>query len=101
MSKSDQPVNPASSDSAPSRDRPLPARVDRKRGAQIVSDLFFPVSPRTLEVWPVVWRRVNGRATCDTTDLLGVAQKKLDAAPAILGGRTPRGASIPHRPLED
>ena len=64
-----------------------PARVDRKRGAQIITDLYFPISPRTLETWPITWRYVNGRATCDTEELLALAKAKLSAAPPLMGGR--------------
>jgi hypothetical protein len=65
----------------------LPVRVDRKRGALIITDRFFPISHRTLETWPVTWRHVNGRATCDTNELLAVAQAKLEAAPPLRGGK--------------
>ena len=68
-------------------DSAIPTRVDRKRGAQLITDLFFPISHRTLETWPLVWRQVNGRATCETSDLLSLAQAKLDAAPPMMGGR--------------
>ena len=68
-------------------DRTRPARVDRKRGAQIITDLYFPISPRTLEAWPIIWRYVNGRATCDTEELLALAEAKLNAAPPLMGGR--------------
>ncbi len=68
-------------------DSPLPLRVDRRRGASIITERFFPVSYRTLETWPVTWRRVNGRCTCDTRELLAVAEEKLAAAPSLKGGR--------------
>ena len=72
---------------AKAADSTLPARVDRKRGALIITERYFPVSHRTLETWSITWRRVNGRATCDTYELLAVAQAKLDAAPPLLGGK--------------
>ena len=50
--------------------------------------LGFPVSPRTLEGWPVPTRLVNGKATFDTAELLAFARSKLDAAPTVQGGRT-------------
>ena len=65
----------------------LPVRVDRKRGATLVTERFFPISHRTLEKWPLTWRHVNGRATCETTELLAMAQARLDAAPPLLGGK--------------
>jgi len=61
----------------------LPRRVDRKTGAELVTLHFFPVTPRTLEIWPLAWRLVRGRAICDTAELFAVAQTKLDAAPAL------------------
>jgi hypothetical protein len=33
---------------------------------------------------------VNGKATMETAEVLGMAQAKLDAAPAIRGGRGPK-----------
>lgn len=65
----------------------LPARVDRRDGAALITKLHFPISPRTLERWPVTWRRINGRALTDTKDLLAEAQRRVDAAPAIRGGQ--------------
>ena len=64
----------------------LPRRVDRKTGAQIVTHLHFPVSPRTLERWPLKWRNVNGRALVETIELLAEAQRRVDEAPEIRGG---------------
>ena len=69
-----------------------PARVDRRAGAELVSKHFFPVSHRSLEVWPLTWRHVNGRALIETEELFAVAQAKLDAAPVIRGGRAQRDA---------
>lgn len=66
----------------------LPNRVDRKTGAAIVTRLHFPISPRTLERWPLSWRRINGRALVETTELLAEAQRRVDEAPAITGGRS-------------
>ena len=60
----------------------LPARIDRKRGATLITDRFFPISHR-----PLIWRHVNGKATCDTNELLAMAQARLDAAPPLLGGK--------------
>jgi hypothetical protein len=65
----------------------LPRYSDRRAGAEIVSRYFFPTSYRTLEEAPLLWRRVNGRAICETVELLAWAQAKLDAAPPIRGGR--------------
>ena len=65
----------------------LPRRMDRRLAARVLSDHFFPISPRTLERWPVTWRRINGRALCETSELLAEAQRRVDTAPAILGGQ--------------
>ena len=62
-----------------------PVRVGRRVAAEIVTDHFFPVSHRTLERWPLRWRRVNGRALVETADLLAEAQRRVDEAPQIMG----------------
>jgi hypothetical protein len=64
----------------------LPRNVDRRVGAELVTQFFFPVSARSLEVWPLVWRHVNGKAVVATADLFAHADAKLSAAPAIRGG---------------
>lgn len=64
----------------------LPIRVDRKLGAKIVTRLYFPISHRTLERWPLIWRRVNGRALVETEELLTEAQRRIDEAPALKSG---------------
>jgi hypothetical protein len=69
-------------------DRALPARVDRKVAAEIVTRLYFPISKRTLEAWPLTWRHLNGKAICETNELLAEAQSKLDAAVPYRGGRS-------------
>lgn len=65
----------------------LPKRVDRRAGAEILTRHFFPVSPRTIEAWPLMVRRVNGRALYETADLVAFARAKVTEAPAIRGGR--------------
>jgi hypothetical protein len=70
-----------------------PTRATRKAGAEWVSRLFFPVSHRTLEAWPLTWRRVNGKAVVETAELFAVAKAKLESAPAIRGGRGPAGSA--------
>ncbi len=66
---------------------PLPVRVDRRTAAALVTQLFFPVSHRTVEAWPLTIRRVNGKATVETAELFAFAEAKLDAAPPIKSGR--------------
>lgn len=66
-----------------------PARVDRRRGAEIITAEFFPISPRTLERWALPTRRVNGKALMETRDLLAMAAAQLEAAPVLATGRQP------------
>ena len=67
-----------------------PPRIPRKVASPfLLAALGFPVSPRTLESWPVATKLVNGKATFDTAELLAYARSKVDAAPVIQGGRTP------------
>ena len=47
----------------------LPVRVPRDVAAALLSQYFFKISPRTLERWPLAWRRLNGKAHCETKDL--------------------------------
>ena len=67
-----------------------PRFIDRRRGAQLVSERYFPTSHRTLETWPLAWRHVNGRALCELDELFAVAEAKLAAAAPIGGGRQAR-----------
>ena len=67
----------------------LPVRVPRDVAAKLVSQYFFQVSPRSMERWNLAWRRVNGRAHCETADAFAVAKSMLDAAPPVMGGRRP------------
>jgi hypothetical protein len=67
----------------------LPVRVPRDTAAKLVSQYFFQVSPRSMERWNLAWRRVNGRAHCETADAFAVAKSMLDAAPPVMGGRRP------------
>jgi hypothetical protein len=62
----------------------LPPRVDRRRGADIVTQHFFPVSARTLERWPLAVQHVNGRSLIVTSELFKVAGARLEAAPAVM-----------------
>jgi hypothetical protein len=68
----------------------LPRRVDRSTAAELVTKYFFPVASRTLEVWPLTWRMVNGKAVVETAELFAVAQTKLAAAPFIPSTRRRR-----------
>ena len=65
----------------------LPARIDRRAAAELVTARYLPVIYGTIEAWPLTWRHVNVRALVDTAELLAFAQSKLDAAPLIRGGK--------------
>ena len=65
----------------------LPVRVDRETGAKLLSKYFFALSPRTLERWPLTWRRLNGKAHCETAELFAIADTILAKAPPLMGGR--------------
>jgi hypothetical protein len=65
----------------------LPRHGDRKMLAPIITKLVFPVSHRSLEVWPLKWRRVNGHAVAETYEALALAWCKFDCAPATISGR--------------
>jgi hypothetical protein len=80
----------------------LPRFADRRALAPIISRLLFPVSHRTLEVWPLKWRLVNGRAVADVAEALALAYRKFAAAPVVLGGPRPidddgKALRPPHR----
>src|SRR5690348_11030107 len=64
-----------------------PVRVTRIAAAELISQLFFTVSPRTLERWPVTWRRLNGKAHVDRKELFEVAEQMLKASTPLAGGR--------------
>ena len=68
-----------------------PRRMTRHRAAKAVSEEFFEVSPRSLERWPLDWRRVNGKAHAETPELFTVAAAKLADAAPIRGGRHAAG----------
>jgi hypothetical protein len=65
----------------------LPANIDRRTGAGLVTRYLFPVSHRSLEAWPLPTRRVNGKAVVATVVLFEIAFAKLSAAPVVMGGR--------------
>jgi hypothetical protein len=65
----------------------LPVRVDRRTGAAIVTQFFFPVSRRTLESWQLPTAHANGRALIETKDLIEAAEAKLGTGLGLRGGR--------------
>jgi hypothetical protein len=71
----------------------LPRYAARLQLAEIHQHYYGPISFRTLETWPLVWRRVNGRAVAEVRAFLAEAQRRFDAAPVIRGGRNDRTAA--------
>jgi hypothetical protein len=65
----------------------VPPRLGRRAAAAFLSLHFFPVSPRTIEAWPIPSRRVNGKALYETIDLITYANQKIDEAAVSRGGR--------------
>ena len=65
----------------------LPVRADRRTLAALITHHLFPISPRSLEVWPLTWRHVNGKAVAEVGEAFAIARAKLAAAPPIKGGR--------------
>ena len=86
------PYDPGASPAPPDLSA-LPINVDRRRGAELVTRYFFPVSHRTLERWPLKGRVVNGRLVFPTAELFAHARALMDAAPAIRGGKRAAGPS--------
>ena len=78
---------PPNAEPVPGKIPRYPIRVDRRTAAALVTQLYFPVSYRTVEGWPLIVRHVNGKATVETAELFAFAQAKLDAAPPIKAGR--------------
>jgi hypothetical protein len=58
----------------------LPAYINRRTAAEVISRHFFPVSHRTLEIWPVTYFLVNNKAMTDTKGILAVAREKIEAS---------------------
>ena len=49
--------------------------------APIITKLVFPVSHRSLEIWPLRWRFVNGHAVAETYEALAHAWRKNSIPP--------------------
>jgi hypothetical protein len=65
----------------------LPRNADRKTLALIITKLVFPVSHRSLEIWPLRWRFVNGHALAETYEALAHAWREFNSAPVTMSGR--------------
>jgi hypothetical protein len=69
-----------------------PRYSDRRGLAKLHTELLGPISPRTLEEWPLVWQLVNGRAVTPTRDAIALAYERFQAAPKYRAGRTKKTA---------
>jgi hypothetical protein len=87
MRKLQQRLTTAIAERDRTQDSDLPVRVPRDQAAELVTRHFFKISRRTLERWPLTWRRINGRAHCEVSELLDVAGRMLAAAPPVMSGR--------------
>jgi hypothetical protein len=67
-----------------STDPPLPKFVDYKLGAKIVSERYFPQSPRGLEKWPLPVKIINRRRHVETKPMLAHAESMIAAAPSVM-----------------
>ena len=65
----------------------LPVRVPRPEAADLVRQYDFEISPRSLERWPLAWRRLNGKAHCETAELFAEAERRLNEAAVMMGGK--------------
>ena len=67
---------------------PLPKFADKETAAAIVTHHFFPISPRTLERWPLTVRRPNKAVVYEVRELMEIAEVKLQKARAYkqIGG---------------
>jgi hypothetical protein len=65
-----------------------PEHSDRRGIAQLHTELFGPISPRSLEEWPLVWRLIAGKAVANTRDAITYAYERFEAAPEYRAGRT-------------
>jgi len=45
------------------------------------------MSHRTLEKWPLSWRRINGRATAPVAEFIAEAERRLEDAAETRGGK--------------
>jgi hypothetical protein len=65
-----------------------PEHSDRRGIAAIHTELFGPISPRSLEEWPLVWKLVAGKAVANTREAITYAYQRFRDAPEYRGGRT-------------
>ena len=61
-------------------EQPLPQYEDKQTAAAIITHHFFPISPRTLERWPLTVRRPNKATVYEVDEVMAVAEAKLNSA---------------------
>jgi hypothetical protein len=59
----------------------LPRYGTKRQLADIHRRWFGPISERSLERWPLDWKRVNGLAVAKTADFLAIAEARFQAEP--------------------
>jgi hypothetical protein len=66
----------------------MPIRYgSREQLADIHGHYYGPISHRTLERWPLRWRKVNGRAVAEVREFLAEAERRFREAPVIMSGQ--------------
>ena len=70
----------------PDPDRMPIMHGDKDQLAQIHNRYFGKLSPRSLERWPINWRKVNGRNVSSVRDFLELSKRRFEGAPLIRGG---------------
>ena len=70
----------------PDPDRMPIAHGDKIQLAEIHNRYFGKLSPRSLERWPIVWRKVNGRNVSSVREFLALSKRRFESAPLIRGG---------------
>jgi hypothetical protein len=70
----------------PDPDRMPIMHGDKIQLAQIHNRYFGKLSPRSLERWPLTWRKVNGRNVSSVRDFLELSKSKFESAPLVRGG---------------
>ena len=70
----------------PDPDRMRDMHGDKVQLAEIHNRYFGKLSPRSLERWPITWRKVNGRNVSSVREFLALSKRRFEGAPLIRGG---------------
>jgi hypothetical protein len=70
-----------------------PVHSDKRGLAKILSDLFGPISYRTVENRPLVWRMSNGKAVTPTRSAVEAEYRRFKASPEYRTRRTPEASA--------